>query len=802
MPLFWLSLAFLAGIQMAEILALPTRTWLVLSGGAFLLWPAERLLVRRFPRLGDWDRRLPPELRIRRPPLAIVLLFLALGGVRWQSNQPVVSASFIAWYNDIPFTLVVEGNLVAPPDERDTFTYLKVQVDRLRPGFDRLFQPVQGLLLARVQPGGDWRYGDRVSLEGKLVSPFESEEFSYREYLARQGVYSVMDCRQPQRLGRGQGNPLLAVIYELRRRSLDAVYRLWPDPEASLLAGILLGVETGIPTPVQQAFQGTGTSHIIAISGFNITLLVGVVMSVLLRLLGKPRRFLAAGLAAISIAAYTLLVGANAAVVRAAVMGFFALFAAQLGRRQNGLNTLAMVAAIMALLTPGVIWDIGFQLSFMATLGLVLYADPLAEAFVRLASRRLPQPVAQRLAGPVGEYFLFTLAAQLTTLPVTVFHFQRLSWSSLLANPLILPAQPPIMALGGLALLAGLAWLPAGRFLGLLVWPFVEYTIRVVEWTAAWSGPGGGSLVVGQVALAGVVLFYALLFARTFCNDWFRRLFARLALAGRPAVVLSGMGIAVLLVWRMALGGPDGRLHLTVLNVGMGDGLLVQSPIGRFLLIDGGPSPAALSDGLGRRLPLLDRRLDWLVVGGTREEQIGALSRSLERFPAGQVLWSGAPAANPDVRSLQRLLSNSRVPVVTAEAGQVLELGDGARLEVLAAGSRGAVFLLKWGSFRAVLPVGPDFEALEALQARGDLREVSALLLADSGYAASNPPEWIAHLKPQVVLLSVAAGNWQSLPNQELLQAIDGYTLLRTDQNGWIDLSTDGERMWVEVEKR
>jgi competence protein ComEC len=119
---------------------------------------------------------------------------------------------------------------------------------------------------------------------------------------------------------------------------------------------------------------------------------------------------------------------------------------------------------------------------------------------------------------------------------------------------------------------------------------------------------------------------------------------------------------------------------------------------------------------------------------------------------------------------------------------------------VLTCGKSGGVFLLEWEDFRAVLPVGMNFGEMETLKNGRAIGSVSALLLAEHGYAPVNPPEWIADLRPQVVLLSVSAGDRQGLPSPETLAALEGYTLLRTDQNGWIHLSTDGERMWVEAE--
>jgi len=260
------------------------------------------------------------------------------------------------------------------------------------------------------------------------------------------------------------------------------------------------------------------------------------------------------------------------------------------------------------------------------------------------------------------------------------------------------------------------------------------------------------------------------------------------------------------LIWREALAATDGRLHLTLLdtntNLLSGEAILIQTPSGRELLVNGGPSATRLSEALGRRLPLSNRRLDFLLVANPVEGQVAALPRIVERFPPANVLWAGQPDASPQARSLQLALVDAHIPITPAETGQVLQLGQGAELRLVSAGERGALFLLAWGNFRALLPVGVNFDQLEALGYGKQIGPVTALLLADQGYAPANPPQWIANLRPQVVLLSVAAGNREGLPSPETLQALQGYTLLRTDRNGWIELTTDGEQMWMEVEGR
>ena len=211
---------------------------------------------------------------------------------------------------------------------------------------------------------------------------------------------------------------------------------------------------------------------------------------------------------------------------------------------------------------------------------------------------------------------------------------------------------------------------------------------------------------------------------------------------------------------------------------------------------------STLADEMGRRLPSFNRRLDWLIVAGTEEDDVAALPRVIERYPPDAVLWSGNTQASFSSRVLNEYLSLQEILVTTAEPEQVLDLGEGATLRVLTTGPRGAVLLIEWESFRALLPIGISFEALDELQEGATVGPVSVLSLADSGYAASNPPEWIANLNPELVVLSVDAADQNGMPDREVLEVVEDYALLRTDQNGWIEITTNGKQMWVNVERQ
>ena len=783
MPLIWFSCAFFTGILLADQLAWPARGWFLLMGLGALLLSAVGWMRQRLP--GKGGRRWFLLL-------CVVWAGFGLGGMRYLLSLPDwQDRGFIGRYTDQDLPLTVTGWTAAYPDRRDTHLNLVVEVKSISFREEDAPLPVEGRILVRAPGTAEAEFGDRLTLQGFLRTPPEGEEFSYRTYLQRQGIYAFLSTDELNITGRGEGFFLRRWLYKLRTRLLENLYRLWPDPESSLLAGILLGVETGIPDRVQQAFRQTGTSHVIAISGFNITLVAGLFSRSFNRLFNPRFAALAAG---IGICLYTVLVGADPAVVRAAVMGGLSLFARQIGRRQHGLNAAALASLLMALVNPQIPWSISFQLSLAATLGLILYADPLAQAFYDRASRLIQPELARRVSQPVSEYLLFTLAAQVTTFPVMMVHFHTFSLSTFVANPVILPVQPPIMILGGLALLLSVIWFPVGRVAAPLVFPFVAFTIRMVEWVSRLPIR---SFHTGDAGATAAVLYYFLLFGLT--AGW--QLLSFLPAVLKPSLRFGGAALAVFLVWRSVFALPDGKLHLTFCSVGGGSAVLVEAPGGERILINGEPAASRLSDCLGRRLPPFSRELDLLVIASPIPEDLLAVERNLERFPPERVIWLGEQALCVEAESLQEKLQEKKIPIVQGQIGQEVVYSRGGKLVVLEESARGGSVLLSYQHFRVLLPFGLDEVGRERLRQGRDIGPISVLLLADRGYQASNPPGWIWNLQPQLLVFSGEGDGYGSLPDSRLIADLAGYSLLRTDQQGAVEIISDGIEMQVRVEK-
>jgi len=711
--------------------------------------------------------------QVGRLPVALVLAALCLGGLRGVSARPVWTENDLPWYHQ-QGVFRLSGVVQSPPTRRDKTISLVVAVDRLVPVVDGQPGDPQVLSGARqvqvsLRAGETWRYGDRVELEGTPLVPGSSGGSTYFDYLSRQGIDTVLEFPTAHLLGRDQGNQFWAWVFELRQLAERTLRAMLPQPEAALLAGVLLGSDQDLPENVVQAFRNTGIAHIIAVSGFNVAIVSGLFVTYLGKVL---RARYAAPLAILGIAAYSILTGGSPSVVRAAIMGGVGVFGPLLGRRQVGINSLAFTAGVMCLLSPQMPWDISFQLSFAATLGLVLYAEALQQGFTRWLGSYLAGPTVGRVARWVSEFFLFTLAAQLFTLPVTAVHFQRVSISAVLINPLVLPLQPPIMILGGLALILGLAFAPVGQLVAWLCWPLLGYTIRVAELFAQLPY---SQLNLGRLSPALILLYYVGLVLLILPP--IRR---RLQPFWKPTAALLLAGLLAVGLWRTAATAPDGRLHLDVLNLPGGTAFYVRTPGGQTWLVNSSSRLDALSDALGRRQSPLENRLDGVLLIDRAAASLQTLSQLSEVYA---VDWLGQSAYLPGTAAFKRLrdaLKAQGARAVALEPELKVALGGGAQLRVLADLEAGTAVGWEWDGFQALLPGGVSPASLPHPLPAG----LTLLVLGPADLKNLSAADWQDTLQPQVLL--VTGGPAAGVPGA---LALDDYQ--------WLSFETDGRRLWL-----
>lgn len=676
-------------------------------------------------------------------------------------------------------------------------------------------------LLVWLPRGIDARSGDRLRLATRVELAEDFDGFAYREYLARQGIGAIARARSAEVLP-GDGGPD-AVFAAIRRLLLGGLNDLVPEPEAALGAGILLGVRASIAPEINDAFATAGLTHVVAISGWNIAIVAALVLALARPLERRPGgRWTPALVAAGAIGSYVVLTGASPSVVRAALMAGAMVVGRLAGSRAHATSALGLAALVMLLAAPAVLWDVGFQLSLLATAGLTWFGRPI-EGRLGAWPAWIREPVA------------LTLAAQLTTLPVILVNFERLSLVAPISNVMVVPLVPLAMLASAGAAAGGvlLAIVPLGLvgdagawLLGGAAWLVLRAMIGVGQLTAGLPMAAVDVTVPAPLAVAWFPLLAFASWAmrpdrnepessRAVPDEAMTGAVTAIARFFRPVRALL---LLVAILGAITFGSqPDGRLHLTVLDIDQGDAILVEGPSGRTMLVDGGPDPELTLRRLGANMPFFARRIDVLVLSHPHQDHVAGLVEILDRHRVGAILHAGIGFENAAFDRLLTDAAAAAVPVRLARAGQVLALDATISLEVLYPSEADAssplpegdinngsvVLLLRHGGFTALLTGDAEAPVEATLVGRGLLRPVDVLKVGHHGSRSSTTPALLDVIRPSLAVISAGEDNEYGHPAPETLATLAAagpVPVHRTDLEGDIEIVSDGRSYRVRTD--
>lgn len=409
----------------------------------------------------------------------------------------LVSAAYRLFYQqklqpqNLPFNQEVsfQGIVIDEPD---------IRVDKIKLTIETADFGSKTKILVNLPRFPEYQYGDKLNVSGQLQIPKSFEDFDYRKYLERYAIFGIIYQPKVEKIGQGGGDFIHRSLFALKNKFEKTISQILPEPYASLLDGLILGVKRGIPQNLISAFNNTSTSHIVVISGYNITILIKIFYE---WLKGWSRRG-SFWLTVLVILLFSILTGASASVVRAALMGSVFLLAKQVGRQEYPILAVLFTAVLMLFQNPQIlIFDRGFQLSFAAVLGLI-YLSPLFETWFSKWKKWEKVPKILR------ETLTATLGAQIFTLPLLIIYFEKLSLVSLPANLLILTAVPTTMFLGFLAAILGMIWLPMGKIAGLVVFIFLKW---IILWAETLSKIPHAFLKIDKLNFLVILTYYLIL---------------------------------------------------------------------------------------------------------------------------------------------------------------------------------------------------------------------------------------------------------------------------------------------------
>jgi competence protein ComEC len=661
---------------------------------------------------------------------------------------------------------------------RKTPFALRAPAQVLRFGDTRLRERV----LLELPPERAPPQGAVLELRGQPVEPRGPETgFDERGWLARQGVHVVLRGEDARVVGRRGG--IGGVADRLHAHVERTLARGTAGERRAVLTGIVLGEDDGIDRSLRDAFQASGLTHLLAVSGQNVAITaVGVVAAA--RIVGIGR-LAGEGIAIVAVLAYALGVGWQPSVVRAAVAGILASLGWITARPRDRWHAMAVGALVLLAWTPSAALEPGFQLSFAAVAAIFVVLPRVAEV-----------PDAYPVPRGLWDVLVVALACGLVTAPIVWLHFGAVALWTVPANVVAEPAMPPLIGLSLAAaavepVLPGaataLAWLA-----GCCAW-WIAFVARVVSTWPSAQIRSPVALAAG-LALAGAGVAVGRL-------PRYRR---RTAVVGLVSLALASASAAWALRPVPSWHPPDG-LRVTFLDVGQGDSTLVEAP-GGAVLVDEGPPEA---DVAGQLRSMGIRSLAAIVLTHPQRDHIGGAAAVLDRLRVGEVADPGIEAPSADHDAAVAAARRHGVPIVIVREGDVFRLGrlwlrilwpDEPGLPSEDPNQHAVVALASYGATDVLLTADAESDVTLRLP----LRPVEILKVAHHGSEDEGLPDLLRTLRPRLAVISVGRGNDYGHPRPETLAALaaaPGLETLRTDENGRVVVESDGRAIAVRSQR-
>jgi len=721
----------------------------------------------------------------------------------------------------------LEGTVGRPPEYSPEKTQLFIQAEKVILS-DRPI-PVDGhLLIFLREENRSFHRGERFRFLCKLYSPHGFHNpggFSYERYLAYERIHAIGFLPEEKnwvKIGEGFGNPILLRIEGWRDHIRDFLRKESHPRSSGIFEALVLGEQGNIPEEVKDHFIITGIAHLLAISGDQFGIVAFLSFSLFIWMLKRSEFLLlsisvrkwAAGLTIPCILLYAFIAGGGISVIRAMIMVVTFLLSILFNRERNLLHTLALAAFLILIFSPPSLFDVSFQLSFLAVLS-ILYGVP--RILQKVEKEGIPLPLKVSWKQNLWKYFklslLVTAVAMLGTAPFVVLHFNRISLIGLVTNLFIIPYVGfLIVPLSLAASILSFFFYPLAT---LLIHINDFLTLILLKIVAFFASIPFASFFVSTPTVLEIILFYLLLFLVVHLKKGkvVRYLFAGLCLV----LILD------LTFWNLK-GFFQKNLIITFIDVGHGDAILLEFPKGKRMLIDGGGLHEDRFD-IGKNViaPFFwkkkIRRIDYLVLTHPDPDHLKGLNFIASHFSINQFWDNGLQGDSEPYLQLRKTLETKKIKIQSLNRDTTPQMINGVQISILNPppllvtkeapprkawdpsflNNHSLVMKLQFKKIDLLLTGDIQKEAEYGILRKGYPIGADILKIPHHGSASSSTPPFLQRVKPTFAILSVGERNIGRLPHPEVLKRYEqmGSKIFRTDKQGAITVITDGDKIEI-----
>ena len=636
-------------------------------------------------------------------------------------------------------------------------------------------------------------YGNKISVIGTYKKPTESRNYKgydYMKYLKTKKICGSLIVDGEVKLIKTKNiNPIFTIINKLSLIFKQNLKKLLPKQEAELEQGILLGDTSDIESDIKDDFRECNLSHMLAVSGAHLSYLVLGINTVLSKkAFGIRRRKI---LSIIFILIFMVIVNMSPSVVRAGISTIIAIFATLIYRKQDTYTTISIALLLTLLNNPFAIFDFGLQLSYLATLSIIIF-------YSKFTQKQFNNKVKKYLY----ESVMLTLSANILILPITIYEFNTIPINSIISNLLAGPLLGICIILGMFTVILSTVCFPVSKLIAFPLQIILKILIKIIELI---SKIPFGNYTVKTPWFIVVFLTYAIIATLIYNKKKITKILTMITL-----IIFIAMQV-------FAFVNIEGKLKIYFIDVGQGDSMLVKTIKGKNILIDGGGSKDPDYD-IGEKILvpyLLDRRiktLDYVIISHFDEDHATGVAQILGKIDVSSIILTRQLEENDIYRHILSIAKEKKIKLIYVKEGDVLKIG-GIKISIIhpenklminnPMNNNSIVCKVEYNSFSMLLTGDIEMEAEELILRKNINLKADVLKVAHHGSKTSTTGEFLKAINPKVALIGVGKNNNFGHPSNEVIQRLkeNGTRIYRTDENGEISITVNKKGRIIKIQR-
>lgn len=801
MIVFWVLIAYIIGI-----------IWgLYIKNIALLLVIVSIIIV--ISRLRKLKRYL--KIIISKKIIVIMIIFFTIS----YTYISICEKSFKDKYKNIEEITAV-ATIVGNPKEKEYKTTYKIKVESVNGNREYKNTYLQ-LEIKKANDGITYKYGQKLLIAGTFKEADgkrNNSGFDYKEYLKINKMHGIITAKQEsiKVLKEKNLNIVLININRCNNKIKENANKLFDKNEANLLSGILIGDKEGIEKEVQENFRDSNLSHMLAVSGAHVSYVILGITYALKKV--KVNKLWSNMITIVTLCCFIFLTGASPSVIRACIMAIYIIIGHMMHRKTKLISSVSLSLLIILILNPYKLFDIGLQLSYGGTIGIILFSGVLAK---KAKLNNLLEGFVNKLKYRVKQLIVVCVSANLIIFPIIAAHYSTMCLTFVISNICAGPILGVIIILGFITIFVSFGSTDIAKPFALILNIFIQILMYI---TKICSSLPFSKLYIKTPSLSQIIIYYMILiFIYYICKirKKKRRLIHRKLLRtvqNKKVQKLFIIVIILIFTSMQILKCLPSDLTIYFIDVGQGDSTLIVTPNHKTILIDGGGTEFESDFDIGKQtlLPeILGQRItkiDYLLISHFDSDHATGVAQILGKIDVSSIILTRQLEENDIYRHILSIAKEKKIKLIYVKEGDVLKIG-GIKISIIhpenklminnPMNNNSIVCKVEYNSFSMLLTGDIEMEAEELILRKNINLKADVLKVAHHGSKTSTTGEFLKAINPKVALIGVGKNNNFGHPSNEVIQRLkeNGTRIYRTDENGEISITVNKKGRIIKIQR-